>query len=254
MSENNKAAAITVSIVSHGHGQMVWGLAYKLSTLENVSKIIITLNIPELSPDDVPACVEIIHNNIPLGFGANHNQAFQRCKTNYFGVLNPDIDLIEDPFPELLKTISNPSVGVVGPKVIGQNGMQEDSLRQFPTPMRLLQRYFSPNKVDNYVVSDDTIFPEWIAGMFMLFKSVDYKGICGFDTRYFMYCEDADICTRLWLSGKLVAVNPNSTVIHEARRASRKSIQHFTWHIASLMRYAIAFTGRLSKIKGPMNL
>lgn len=250
MSKTNKAAAITVSMVSHGHGQMVWGLAYKLSTLENVSKIIITMNISELLPDDIPACVEIIHNNIPLGFGANHNQAFQRCKTNYFGVLNPDIDLIEDPFPELLKTISNPSIGVVGPRVIGPNGTQEDSLRRFPTPLGLFQRYFLPWRKDKFNFKDGIFFPEWIAGMFMLFKTIDYKSIGGFDARYFMYCEDADICTRIWFSGKSVAVNPNVNIIHQARRASRKSLRHLSWHFCSLARYGITFIGRLSKIRG----
>jgi len=94
---------ITVSIVSHGHGKMVKNLIGKIQRRPNVSRIILTKNIPEdlLLPEN--AVIRIIDNRYPQGFAANHNAAFSIANTQYFCVLNPDIDFDVDPFPELLQ-------------------------------------------------------------------------------------------------------------------------------------------------------
>jgi len=245
MSSARVANFLTLSIVSHGHGKMVWNLVEQLSELENVSQIIVTLNITEQVPDQLPNCVEIIHNSSPQGFGKNHNQAFSRCVTKYFGVINPDISLITNPFPELIKTLDDERIGIAGPQAINIDGVPEDNLRWFPTPINLLRRYCIASHQENFLVYQNLVLPDWFAGMFMLFRASDFRHLNGFDEGYFMYCEDTDICTRLWLLGKCVAVNSNTHVIHQARRASRSSIRHFLWHINSLFRYWATYFGRL---------
>ena len=89
---------------------------------------------------------------------------------------------------------------------------------------------------------------EWVGGMFMLFSSSAYAQIAGFDERYFMYVEDVDVCTRLWNAGLKVMACPCAVVIHEARRASRRSWGHLRWHITSLLRYFSRYLGRLPPV------
>jgi GT2 family glycosyltransferase len=103
---------------------------------------------------------------------------------------------------------------------------------------------------DGYVFQegDSNFFAEWVGGMCMLFKSSAYSDVGGFDEAYFMYVEDVDICTRLWKSGFKVLVCPSAVVFHEARRASRKNLQHLRWHIAGLFRYFFKYLGRLPKV------
>lgn len=60
-----------------------------------------TVNIPELVPAGVEHQVMLIRNLQPKGFGENHNAAFKHCGTAFFCVLNPDIELIGNPFPAL---------------------------------------------------------------------------------------------------------------------------------------------------------
>ena len=72
--------------------------------------------------------------------------------------------------------------------------------------------------------------------MFLLFESAAYLDLGGFDERYFMYCEDYDICARLRLSGRAYSVLMECEVVHDAQRASRRSRQHLRWHLQSLMR------------------
>jgi len=57
----------------------------------------------------------------------------------------------------------------------------------------------------------------------------------GFDERYFMYCEDVDLCLRLRLAGLRLVRAPVS-VVHAGRGASRRSAVHLAWHVRSLLR------------------
>jgi N-acetylglucosaminyl-diphospho-decaprenol L-rhamnosyltransferase len=241
-------SSVTVSIVSHGHGDMVWSLVEQLSKSPWVAKIVVTLNIPESNPTCLPANVSLVTNVFPLGFGANHNQAFALCETPYYCVLNPDIRLPADPFSELVAVLDDPRVGVVGPRVLNVGGGLEDSLRYFLTPTRLIKRYLARDRQESFPVQGDLIFPDWIAGMCMLFRAADYRVIGGFDTNYFMYCEDVDICTRIWGMHKLVVAHANSTVVHDARRASRRSLRHLSWHLVSMMRYWLNNLGNLPNV------
>ncbi len=243
--ESSTNSLVTVSIVSHGHGAMVWSLVDQLLALPLIGRIIVTLNITESVPVRIPENVQLIFNASPLGFGANHNQAFSQCRSAYFCVLNPDIRLASDPFSSLLEMLNDERVGVVGPRVVSACGASEDSLRLFPTPVQLLKRYLSDVHKEPFFKQGSCVFPDWIAGMFMLFRADVYRAIGGFDTDYFMYCEDADICTRLWAASKMVVAQTSVSVIHDARRSSRISVRHFVWHMTSLVRYWTKFLCRL---------
>lgn len=247
------SGAVGVSIVSHGHGTMVWSLVDQLLALPELSRIIVTLNIPEPVPKLLDARVVLIRNTTPKGFGANHNAAFAQCDTSFFCVLNPDIDLVGNPFPVLVADLEQDGVGLCAPLVVGSDGQVDDSARRFMTPWRMVLRKLGLAS-GTYECASRTkpIYPEWVAGMFMLFKSTVYRQVGGFDLAYFMYCEDADICTRLWRNGERVLLDPAVSVIHQAQRASRRSWQHLRWHMASMMRYFARYWGRLPQPPRPL--
>lgn len=234
---------ITASIVSHQHGSMVWKLVDQLLESPLIARIIVTLNVLELVPAEYSNKVTLIQNKVPKGYGANHNQAFLNCYTDFFCVLNPDIRLSEDPFLQLTSAFSDKSISLVTPQIQNPFGLIEDNAREFLTLTSLFKRYLSFPLTKSFGMTEKIVFPDWVAGMFMLFKSSDYLALRGFDESYFMYCEDADICTRIWLSGKKVALLTSVKAIHDARRASHYSFQHLYWHARSLFRYMLASRG-----------
>jgi hypothetical protein len=237
---NDNSSNITVSIVSHGHGDMVWALLSQVLKCNQVKKVIVTLNIPEAIPDCLPENVLLIKNDKPKGFGENHNYAFTMSNSDYYCVLNPDIVLVENPFPNLEKIIANDRLGLVAPVIIDLNGIRSDTMRKKLTPCSIFNRVIGLGK--NLCSSDSSVgilFPDWVAGMFMLFRSQAFNKIGGFDIGYFMYCEDADICRRLWNSGYQIVGCHDVIVTHDARRASHRNLQHFFWHVKSLCRYFI---------------
>lgn len=242
---------IAVSIVSHGHGAMVERLVDTLLAFPEVSRIVVTRNIPEVLRFSSDRRVELIDNVQPKGFGENHNAAFQRCAEAFFCPLNPDIEVPGNPFPRLLADLESSGGGLAAPLVMAPSGAVEDSMRHFPTPWSLARKAFGRGD-GRYVVAagQPLFFPEWVAGMFMLFRREVFARLGGFDERYFLYYEDVDICLRTWKAGEKVVACPGVSVIHDARRDSRKSLRHLRWHLTSMARFFLLHYGRFPGAAG----
>ena len=229
---------ICISVVSHRHGEELFRLAQKLESLcaTSVGQIILTLNVPE--PDLFAKInsrqwsfeVIVVQNDEPKGFGANHNAAFEFASRKYFCVLNPDIDLSTDPFPDLINKCQDPLAGCVFPRQLGTDGKIQDYARQLPSPGALLSRYLGVR-----AGATECEHPVWVNGAFMLYPARVFKLLGGFDQRYFMYCEDVDICLRLQLAGFKLSQS-TATVVHAAQRNTRANLRHLVWHVTSLVR------------------
>lgn len=241
--------SIALSIVSHGHGGQLLQLLALLSQSSGcwVSRVWITLNIAEPDLMQALTCtnavwhgkldVRVIRNEKPMGFGANHNQAFlleqsQQMPAPCFVVMNPDISWAQEPWPEMLQVIAQNNVGCVYPRQIDPQGRSQDHARSVPTPRALLLRYLggAQNR------QRSTVTPDWANAALLLFRSDAYRQLNGFDEAYHMYCEDVDICLRLQLAGYLLVQASSACVVHDARRASRRELRHLGWHLRSLLR------------------
>lgn len=240
---------VAVSVVSHGHGKMVSGLIAQLLECPEVSRIVITKNISEELLIPTSPIIQVIENKFPKGFGENHNFAFSKISEKYFCPLNPDIRLLTNPFPGLIESLKKYDAELVAPMVLNELGGIEDSARYFPTILSLIKKlFFKIQGHYNLAESRDMLSPEWVAGMFMFFKSSAYKKLNGFDNKYFLYYEDVDICVRLWRAGMRLVIDPSICVVHDARRASRNNFSHMKMHLKSMLLYFFSHCGRLPKI------
>jgi hypothetical protein len=232
---------VSVSIVSHTQGALVRDLLTDLDTYCGDSiEVLLTVNLPESLPFDPAAFrfpLQILSNRVPRGFGANHNAAFRESRGELFCVLNPDIRLHGDPFGPLSARLMNPAVGVVAPLVRNPSGRIEDSARRMPTPWSILRKAVFGAHGPDYSVRSTDLFPDWLAGMFMLFRRETFEAAGGFDERYFLYYEDVDLCSRLALAGKRIVFCPEVEVIHDARRESHRNLRYFRVHLASMLRF-----------------
>jgi N-acetylglucosaminyl-diphospho-decaprenol L-rhamnosyltransferase len=231
-------SAITLSVVSHGQNALVDQLLGDLARLARPDlSIVVTQNVPDRDPLSAPPGATVIVNERPQGFGANHNAAFGRCAGDYFCVCNPDIRLRENPFSALVGALEIEDAGVAGPLVRAPSGAAEDSARRFPTAGSLLRKLISGTPGPDYSVDGGPQRVDWVAGMFMLFRSEAFRAVGGFDERFFLYYEDVDICRRLEALGYDAIYVPDVTVVHDARRESRRNPRRMAIHAASALRY-----------------
>jgi hypothetical protein len=237
-----KQAEITLSVVSHGQIAMIAALLQDVAAncQQTALEVILTLNIPEDLPaslNQLPYSVLILRNESPLGFGENHNRAFKHAKAPYFCVINPDIRLSSNILPSLMDGLQDPFCGVIAPLIVNGAGAIEDSARKFPTPFKILCKVFGGCRGQDYPVGNALLEPDWVGGMFMVFRRETFVLLGGFDQRFFLYYEDVNLCARIRLRGLRVVMTPGVQATHLARRSSHSSAVYSYMHIRSMIRF-----------------
>lgn len=179
-----------------------------------------------------------------IGFGKGHNVVLDKIDSAYHLILNPDVVFSSDVISALIQEIElHKNVSFISPKVMYPNGNDQFICRKHPTISDLINRRlkFSKDKIykNEYQNKDlaQSFYPEFIHGCFMLFKTEDFKSIKGFDKRYFLYMEDADICRMIATSGKEILYFPAVEIIHQHQKGSSKSIKLFFYHLSSAIKY-----------------
>ncbi|MGQ0619066.1 MAG: glycosyltransferase [Panacagrimonas sp.] len=228
-------------MVSHGHMASVRRLLDDFQTHLNPHRfeLLLTLNLDEPVGDLArhwPGHVAVIRNAEPRGFGSNHNAAFRHARGRFFAAIDPDLRLHGNPFTTLQESLGIPSLGIASTRVLDEHGLCADNARPLPTPSRVLGRRLRTEPAlynHDLTVALDV---DWIAGLFMAMRADTFCRLGGFDERYFLYCEDVDLCLRCWNAGLAVRVVPAAAVTHRAQRRTLKKMQHFIWHCRSLIR------------------
>jgi GT2 family glycosyltransferase len=212
---------------------MVQNLLLRLAESHDgwIAHVVVIHNLPALAmeapSEGWPFAVTEVFNMVPIGFGANHNKAFEYCTSEFYCVLNPDVELVSPGLWEaLVHEASVPGTGLAYPMVLNPDGSVQDNEREAVTPTALLRRHLL-HRPDTKI--------DWISAAFWLVPSAVYRRLGGFDERYFMYCEDTDFCLRLRLEGWKLR-RAEAVVVHDASRTSRKELRHFAWHVRSLLR------------------
>jgi hypothetical protein len=202
------------------------------------------------SPTDILKS-EFIHPEISyifvgrnIGFGCAHNSILDKINSEFHLILNPDVVFSSEVIPALIKALEEEeNVSFVTPKVLYPNKEVQKVCRKHLTVKGLLNRRL---RLSNTVsVSDEyqdedfekLFYPDFIHGCFMLFKTIDLQNLKGFDARYFLYFEDADICRKIDNSGKKKLYYPKVQITHQYRRSSSKSMKLFLWHTSSAIKY-----------------
>jgi GT2 family glycosyltransferase len=237
---------ITVSVVSHGQRGMVARVVEQLADLNNadIKTVLVTHNLTDESlPKPPNAAFDLIqiHNQKPLGFAANHNQAFKHCQTPWFAVLNPDLEFsFGDPFPALLAAgEADPKLGMLAPLLIQPDTMEAEPNRGMVTPFEIIRR-----RLPGWKPPDK---PTWLVGAFLFIRSDVFASVGGFDERYRLYCEDVDLSLRIKKNDYSIERILGAKVIHYAQRDSRRKMQFMLWHLSSFLRLQFKFNTIFNK-------
>lgn len=192
-------------------------------------------------PDNVQ-CIALEKN---IGFGKGHNTVIPRLNSSYHCVINPDIKLDRDAVSQMADWMDNkPDVVMTGPKLLFPTGEEQKLAKRRPAFLPLVARQtnfpFLKKYESHYLMEDADLGKatdvEFLSGSFFLIRTDIYKKIGGFDEKYFMYVEDADITMKAKQEGRTVYL-PQVEVYHEWQREARRNPKKFFWQLKSMFRY-----------------
>lgn len=220
---------LSIVVVNYNTGHLLDRLFSSVAAAQGILKLQ-TILIDNASRDDSTniianryPSVELIKNAVNVGFGRANNQAIARIRGRYILLLNTDAFVSPD---TLTKTLSfmeqNSRCGILGVKLVGEDGSLQPSCRFFPTPWNVflaangLARYFPKTRMVDDVTWDHrtTRQCDWVPGCFYLVRKevVDQIGL--FDPRFFLYYEEVDHCRRVRNAGWIVTFYANTQVVH----------------------------------------
>ena len=197
-------------------------------------------NIIDKYPD-----VVYLNTGENLGFAKGHNYVLNRIGSDYHAIVNPDIVLVEDSFSKIIQFMEDDqSIGMCVPKMVDAEGNMQLAYRKDPTPVDMFIRMFCPNlfpkryrqhTLQNQDYSQPFQVP-FAHGSFLVIRTELFKKLGGFDERFFLYIEDADLCRRVNQISKVMYF-PGTEVIHKWEKGSHKNKKLFYYHVKSMYLY-----------------
>lgn len=207
-----------------------------------------TILVDNASRDDTRSWVRSAHPEVELieladnlGVAARDHGLRESC-TPLTMFLDSDAALTPGALEKLVDALErNPSWGLVGPRLVYENGTLQRSCRRFP-PRLLpllrrppLDRVFERRRtVGRHLMSDfdhATTRPVlYVLGACQLFRTALARAAGPFDDRVFLGWDDADWCFRIRDAGGEVVFVADATVIHTYRRQTkRQPVSRAAW-------------------------
>lgn len=186
--------------------------------IDNASKD----NSVELISSQYPN-VTLIENKENVGFGRANNQALSLIKGDYILLLNTDAFIKADTIQKSIEYMqSNPQCGVLGARLLGQNGELQPSCRYFPTPLNLfvervgLSQFFPKVRLvdDVNFNAELTQSCDWVPGCYYMIRRQVVNEVGLFDPLYFLYSEEVDHCFAVKKAGWDVIYLADINVVH----------------------------------------
>lgn len=161
---------------------------------------------------DFPAGAELIQSEINLGFAGGNNLAAMDRQTPFLVFLNPDAFPASNWFAALIEAAErHPAAAAIGSTQLreGAAGVLDgigDVLHATGLAYRAGygKRGHVPPLGETFAA----------CGAAMLVRREAFEAVGGFDSRYFCYFEDVDLCFRLRLLGHRVLQAPDAIVAH----------------------------------------
>ncbi|MCB0063900.1 MAG: glycosyltransferase family 2 protein [Caldilineaceae bacterium] len=174
--------------------------------------------------------VHLLENGENVGFAAANNQALAHCHGQYVLLLNSDTKVLPGAFWELVTFLeAHPQAGAAGARYFNPDGSLQPSCYPAPTVGRELWRLFHLDKVyphGTYPVhrwsAAEPRPVDIVQGAALMVRRNIVQELGLFDTDYFMYTEEVDLCRRIQQAGWQIWWVPQSTIIHYGGQSTRQ--------------------------------
>lgn len=177
---------------------------------------------PEMVRAEFPE-VDFIETGANLGFSGGNNAGAARVKTSLTLFLNSDAYADDGAIARLASVFTDPGVAAAGGRLRNPDGSLQESVAGRLTlgavflEQTLLEKLFHSYWQTPRLPTDRPSDVEQVMGACLMTQT----GLEPWDERYFLYCEDTDLCLRLKRHGRILYV-PDAGFLHELGTSSRR--------------------------------
>ena len=167
------------------------------------------------------------------GFAYGCNLGAGNAKGHYLLFLNPDTVVTEDSISKLLeRSEKKEGLFISSCRQLNSRGKESRVCGIFPRfgtftgTGRLIYRiFFSRKYAELTEPRNNIIYPDWVSGSVMMTEGESFRTTGGFDTDYWMYYEDTDICRRVKDMGGEICCFSDITLQHNHGGSSRLNMR-----------------------------
>lgn len=169
--------------------------------------------------------VQLIANSQNVGFGTACNQGLDASATSLTLILNADAAPEPGAIEELASVFQDPDVTAAGGRLLDPNGNVQNSTANRLTLWAVFCEQLGLEKL---FPNSRVLSPYWTTRRLTEMSEVEQvmgaclmlrTGAARFDERFFLYCEDTELCHRLRQQGKIFYV-PNARFRHSLGASS----------------------------------
>lgn len=256
MNLSPKLSIITINYGGSAHVEKLWQsiqthaahLEYEFIVVDNASPLNDAEALEKLFTNTSVHLIKLKEN---LGFGGGYSEGIKFAQGEYLAIINPDIQLTSTSLSPLLEALeSETRASLVAPRLMNPDGSVQQNARHFPTPWvmfgrRLASRFnWSYDSEEKWYQSQSPQAVDWVQGSFMCLKKDTFTNLLnGFDSRFFLFLEDTDLCRQLWKHNLRVLLVPAAIAIHSQHRLSGGNLweawrkKTFWIHLSSALKY-----------------
>ncbi len=184
--------------------------------------------------------VRLVAHDENLGFAAGNNLALQMMgfgetrKPRHVLFLNPDTRVVGDALGVMIRFLDGlPAAGVAGARLVhGDGGFQHSAfsfpglaqilLDFYPLHHRLLNSRLNGRYPRQLYEAGEPFRVDHPLGAALMVRAETLARVGAFDERFFMYCEEIDLCRRIQEDGWEIYCLPGAEVVHLVGQSTRQ--------------------------------
>jgi hypothetical protein len=162
---------------------------------------------------DSPVRLSVLRNEANYGYAKGNNIGARHSRGQYLVFLNVDTRVTSTWIGELVKAMGlNGSLGAAQAKLLSMTMPSRlDTAGHRLTPYGFTEQIGVGDAATHY---DKPIEILGAQGAALIVRREIFEKIEGFDEDYFLFCEETDLCWRIWLHGYKILFIPEAVVYH----------------------------------------
>jgi len=173
----------------------------------------------EMAKKDFP-WVKLISGEQNLGFAGANNASIPLCSGQYIYFLNPDTEVKPGAFGRMINFMNDrPDIGLAGTQIVNPDDSFQSSVeRQYPGERHAKNEL---TQLKGEIA--------WVLGASMIARKRIIDSLGGFDERFFLYGEDADLCLEVRKAGWAIGYIEDAVIIHWGGGSERGNLPVDIW-------------------------